>query len=357
MPASLPAETGDNFRHLFSASVKPFITGTGASQKLNNSEDATVLSRSHENGPFRPSVTVPGEFNTPREVEIPLHADAEFFQILQGELSALNQLQERERQELDFQIKLLRETIVKTTNTTLGRSGHASYTWREIFRLYIESQVFFSTNEFDSGERTSAQAQQQLVKYQESLSQGNRYKKLGKDGRIALESFLRINSALLQNQKFQEINRIALRKILKKFDKRTALRVYPAIPLLEPFLTQNIARLLCQSISQELLTIVPQINDYLCPICLSIAFKPVRLRCNHVFCIRCLVVMQQARQNQCALCREDVVMEATSDNLDRELLVFLSTVFPKETKAKQKENERAASRDLYGTTYDACVVM
>ncbi|KMU80854.1 hypothetical protein CISG_08525 [Coccidioides immitis RMSCC 3703] len=50
-------------------------------------------------------------------------------------------------------------------------------------------------------------------------------------------------------------------------------------------------------------------------------------------------------------------MEATSDNLDQELLAFLSTVFPKETRIKQKENERAARMDLYGNTYDACTVM
>jgi hypothetical protein len=44
-------------------------------------------------------------------------------------------------------------------------------------------------------------------------------------------------------------------------------------------------------------------------------------------------------------------------NLDQKLLTFLSQAFPKETRAKQKENERAATMELYGETYDACIVM
>ncbi|WEW60362.1 SPX and RING_Ubox domain-containing protein [Emydomyces testavorans] len=292
-----------------------------------------------------------------QEVEIPLSADSEFFEILKGELSTLHELQERERKELNDQVRLLRENIIKVTNSKFGHSRPSIYTWREIFRLYIEAQVFFSTDELDSGERTSTAAHTQLVKFQDHVAKDNRCKKLGKDGRIALESFMNINLVLLQNLKFQEINRIALRKIMKKFDKRTALRAYPAVTLLEPLLAQNMAKLMCQAISQDVLSIIPQLNDYLCPICLNIAFKPVRLRCNHVFCIRCLVIMQRAKQDHCALCRREVVMEATSDNLDHKLLAFLSTAFPKETKTKQKENEKAANADLYGDTYDACSVM
>lgn len=51
------------------------------------------------------------------------------------------------------------------------------------------------------------------------------------------------------------------------------------------------------------------------------------------------------------------MLTLSTDNLDRKLLSFLSATFPKETRAKQKENERAASLDLYGETYNACSVM
>ncbi|KAI1955626.1 2-oxoglutarate dehydrogenase complex E2 component [Ophidiomyces ophidiicola] len=289
-------------------------------------------------------------------VDIPLSSDSEFFRILRVELSTLRQLQDQEREKLTGRVKLLRETIVGTTNSTLVRSRSALDTWREIFRLYMEAQVFFSTNELDSGERTSIVAHQQLVKFQTSLSKISPHRKLRKNGRGALKSFLDINFVLLQNLKFQEINRIALRKILKKFDKRTALRAYPAFPLLEPLLSQSMANILCQTLSQEILSVIPQIHDYLCPICFNVAFKPVRLRCGHVFCIRCLVIMQRAQQDHCALCRREVVMEATSaillkisgvaDILPYQVLILISDVL------SNSQNYQLSSLEVFNLLLD-----
>ncbi|EGE80253.1 RING-14 protein, variant 1 [Blastomyces gilchristii SLH14081] len=297
---------------------------------------------------------------TAHSVEIPLSADSEFFQILNKELSGLDKLQEREQIVLNERAKNLRQQIVKITKPQFRRSQSALYTWREIFRLYIDMQVFFCTDEQGSGQRDSKAASQQLEKFQATLTKDRRIKKLGKEGRAALETFLCINNALLQNLKFQEINRTALYKILKKFDKRTALpagTIFPELMVVEAFLAETMAKAVCYTISEEVLTVIPQLDDYLCPICFNISFKPVRLRCNHVFCIRCLVVMQRAKQDKCALCREEVVLSATGANLDMELLAFLAASFPKETKAKQKENERAAMVDLYGNSYDSCSVM
>lgn len=76
------------------------------------------------------------------------------------------------------------------------------------------------------------------------------------------------------------------------------------------------AKAVCYKVSQELLAIIPQLNDYLCPVCFNLAFKPIRLRCGHIFCIRCLVVMQRARDELCPLCRGSVVMQADSGMLD-----------------------------------------
>ncbi|PGH30529.1 hypothetical protein GX50_06709 [[Emmonsia] crescens] len=297
---------------------------------------------------------------TAHSIEIPLSADSEFFQILNKELSGLDELQEREQIVLSGRVKDLRQQIVKVSKPQFRRSQSALYTWREIFRLYIDMQVFFCTDERGSGQRDSQTASWQLEKFQATLKQDRNVKKLGKEGRAALETFLCINSVLLQNLKFQEINRTALTKILKKFDKRTALRagtIFPKLMAAETFLAETMAKAVCYTISEEVLTVIPQLDDYLCPICFNISFKPVRLRCNHVFCIRCLVIMQRAKQNKCALCRESVVMEATGANLDMDLLAFLASTFPKETKAKQKENERAATIDLYGNSYDSCSVM
>ncbi|OAX78497.1 hypothetical protein ACJ72_07193 [Emergomyces africanus] len=282
---------------------------------------------------------------TAHSVEIPLYADSEFFQILNKELSGLDELQEREQIVLSGRVKDLRQQIVKVSKPQFRRSQSALYTWREIFRSYIDMQVFFCTDEQGSGQRDSQTASQQLEKFRATLKQDRRIKKLGKEGRAALETFLCINSVLLQNLKFQEINRTALTKILKKFDKRTALRagtIFPELMAVETFLAETMAKAVCYTISEEVLTVIPQLDDYLCPICFNISFKPVRLR---------------AKQNKCALCREGVVLEATGANLDMDLLAFLASTFPKETKAKQKENERAATIDLYGKSYDSCSVM
>jgi len=91
--------------------------------------------------------------------------------------------------------------------------------------------------------------------------------------------------------------------------------------------------------SSKLLTIIPQLDDYLCPICQSISVKPVRLSCSHVFCVRCLVKLQREAKRFCPMCRSDVVLQADATNLDVSLLNFLRTYFPREAKEKQKENE------------------
>ncbi|KAK2747270.1 hypothetical protein FQN57_002168 [Myotisia sp. PD_48] len=295
--------------------------------------------------------------NSQKSIQIPLSADSEFFRILRKGLSKLEQLQEQQKTELEDQIVLLHRSMVKVADTSSGRKHPSLYAWREIFRLYMDMQVFFSTGEIDCGERSSETAHKQLQKFQYELMKTNHSKKLKKEGRHALESFLKINMAILQNLKFHEINGLAFTKILKKFDKRTALRARSAFTQKGPLSAQFVARTVCQAISEQILGVIPQLEDYLCPICFSIAFKPIRLRCNHIFCIRCLVIMQRAQQNQCAMCRAEVVMEANSDNLDKKMLTFLMATFPKESKAKQKESERAASLELYGDSYDTCSVM
>jgi E3 ubiquitin-protein ligase BAH len=251
-------------------------------------------------------------------VEVPLASDSEFFQLLTQELADLSQLQESERQELTTQITKLGGDISTLTEATSKRSKAEVDTWREIFRLYVESQVFFSTTEQGAGARTSFAAQQKLEEFSNGLVDERKKVKLSKNGQIAVQSFLQINASLLQFMKFQEINRTALTKIMKKFDKRTALHAQANLPMVlasEPFIAQDLARAACFIIQEQLLPIIPQLNDYLCPVCFSISFKPVRLKCNHVFCIRCLIIMQRAKQDHCPLCRGNVVMQASSGML------------------------------------------
>jgi hypothetical protein len=68
--------------------------------------------------------------------------------------------------------------------------------------------------------------------------------------------------------------------------------------------------MLVQAMGEVLLPIIPHIDDYACVICTSIAFKPIRLHCGHLFCVRCLVKMQKRGKGNCPMCRAPTVLSA-----------------------------------------------
>ncbi|KAI9670110.1 MAG: hypothetical protein M1829_004838 [Trizodia sp. TS-e1964] len=282
-------------------------------------------------------------------VEIPLTADSEFFLILRNEISNLETLQTKEEAMMQKSITELGRDISKAASPSRNLAQTVSktdlYRWRQIFDLYIQAGIFFSSNELDHGQRDSATALKQLQWFSnqtESLGIRKCFKM--KESLIALDKFLRLNMTLVQNMKFQEINQTAMQKILKKFDKYTALGARTAFPTLiagQPFLANKMSKAICFKVSNELLSVIPQLADYLCPVCFDISYLPIRLSCQHVFCIR-----------------EAVVMEADSGNIDHALANFLKKYFPAEVKAKQKDNLRLAGIDAYGESFDSkCDVM
>jgi E3 ubiquitin-protein ligase BAH len=90
------------------------------------------------------------------------------------------------------------------------------YRWRELFDLYLQAGVFFSTHELDRGRRDSTAAARQLQWFQSEVTKRG-LKNLFKlpASHQALDRFIRINITLLRNLKFQEINQKAISKILK----------------------------------------------------------------------------------------------------------------------------------------------
>lgn len=247
-------------------------------------------------------------------VEIPLTSDSEFFQILRRELDSLENLQIKEQQEIGESVALLADQIRNLKLSKKRRSKQEIEAWRKLFELYLDSEVFLSSHEVDAGSRDVTHAQSQL-KYFTGAVVDQRIKGMlaTKEGNEAMDRFLKINVDLLRLMRFQEMNRIALTKILKKFDKQTALHARAAIPESlknSAVVSKDLARATCFTISNELLSIIPQLNDYLCPVCFSVTYKPVKLECQHIFCIRCLIVMQREKQDHCPLCRAGVVMKA-----------------------------------------------
>ncbi|KAH9475912.1 hypothetical protein JR316_0011473 [Psilocybe cubensis] len=252
------------------------------------------------------------------------------------------------------------------------------YFWREIFQMYVEAEVFESVAEADRGERSVEESERRLQMFAERATQRG----MGEVGRLklpasreALETFLRMNLMILDVKKFSHANSEATRKILKKHTKRTAL-FYPGLSsssLLPASSSTALAlsahasspftfpRLLVQALCTTLLPIIPSLEDYSCLICTSIAFKPIRLDCGHLFCVRCLVKMQKRGKGECPCCRRWVVLGANRRNVDWALLNFMQDWFPLEARDKLHHNEKEAAeeemRELGIDPDQGCIVM
>ncbi|KAF2738341.1 hypothetical protein EJ04DRAFT_486720 [Polyplosphaeria fusca] len=296
-----------------------------------------------------------------RTVEVPLTSDSEFFSTLATELSGLEQLQDREEKRMHNEIEGLGRQVARMTDPDRKSNRRLLAVWREIFQVYIESDIFFGHTESDHAAHNADKATERFQKFCNTIATQGLVDKIKKpEGLRALNTFMHINREILQGLRFGEINHTAMLKILKKFDKQTALGVKSSFPqrLEYPEFSEHLAKATCAELNNQILSSIPQLEDYSCPMCMELKWRPVRLRCGHTFCIRCLIVMQTDKQHNCPLCREKTVVDACSDNLDLELADFLKKWFPDEVKAKQKYNELMAGVDQYGEVYkERCVVM
>ncbi|KAL2194595.1 SPX domain-containing protein [Corynascus similis CBS 632.67] len=302
-------------------------------------------------------------------IKIPLSSDARFFGLLQTDLTELDTLQDMERQSMNDKISTLGNEIAEVAKPRKGLvkfSKSDLYRWREIFELYLAAQVFFSTNEAAGGLRKSEDARKQLVWFQDEVNKRQLLRKFKiESSAAAYAHFLALNATLLQNLKFQELNQTAITKIIKKFDKRTSLgvkRTFPKLMYSAHFISEAISKDVCAQLAREVVSLVPQVVDYTCTICLSLCWLPIRLDCTHLFCIRCMIKMQNQNKRHCPLCRADVVQRANETHIDEQLVRYLERWFPKETKEKQAYNELERRRELLGDVYvgeepPPCVVM
>ncbi|KAK8854511.1 hypothetical protein IAR55_003250 [Kwoniella newhampshirensis] len=328
-----------------------------------------------------------------REVVIPLSSDLAFFSLLTTALTSLSAFHSEQQEAFRASVESLCSTIshsispqssieilptpfrpmsggtigtLADTHTTPSKTSKKDlYAWREIFTLWIEAEIFESSAERDRGERTVEQAEARLKRFADEVIKrglGDRRTMKGKRVREAWEEFLRLNVLLLDLKRFQLANINAARKILKKHDKRTALTASSGFPnLVRSSLSNQVDKdgnvstwtsyntslphILLASLTTTLLPILPSLDDYACLICTSIAFKPIRLNCGHLFCVRCLVKMQKAGTAECPLCRSKVVLLANRSSLDLAVMKFMKEWFPREVKVKQKENELEAAKE------------
>ncbi|KAK4194444.1 SPX domain-containing protein [Triangularia verruculosa] len=302
-------------------------------------------------------------------IDVPLDADARFFNIIQEDVNELDTLQDKERVAMIQSIHMIGNEIAQVARPRkpiIDFSRSDLYRWREILELYLSAEVFFSTNEVAGGARNSERARKQLVWFQDEVSKRQLSKKFKiKSSAVAFQHFLSLNATLLQNLQFQELNQTAVTKIIKKFDKRTSLGVkktFPKVMNSAQFISESISKDVCAQLSRDVISLVPQVVDYTCIVCLSICWLPIRLDCTHLFCIRCMIKMQNRQKRFCPLCRADVIQRANETHIDMELVRYLERWFPKETKEKQRNNEDERRKELLGDLYEAgaqppCIVM
>ncbi|KAK0714286.1 SPX domain-containing protein [Apiosordaria backusii] len=302
-------------------------------------------------------------------VDVPLDADARFFNILQQDVNELDTLQGKERVAMIEHIHVIGGEIAQVARPrkpVIDFSRSDLYRWREILELYLSAEVFFSTNEASGGARNSDRARKQLVWFQEEIGKRQLSQKFKiKSSAVAFQHFLSLNATLLQNLQFQELNQTAITKIIKKFDKRTSLgvkKMFPKVMNSAHFISESISKDVCAQLSRDVISLVPQVVDYTCIVCLSICWLPIRLDCDHLFCIRCMIKMQNRQKRFCPLCRADVIQRANETHIDMELVRYLERWFPKETKEKQRNNEDERRKELLGDLYvesaqPQCIVM
>ncbi|KAJ7248218.1 hypothetical protein B0H12DRAFT_1020206 [Mycena haematopus] len=301
------------------------------------------------------------------ELVIPLASDLAFFELLVTALRGLSEhllaIHAQFVETLGELTRTVSDAARPVSSTSHGFRAHSAlksdaggvrsdlYSWREIFQLYVETEVFETVNERHPGERTVEEAETRLKQFAErvtarGLGDGRQLKL--PQSRKALESFLQLNLFILNVKKFEFANAEATRKILKKHAKRTALPSTDSsntTPLDLLPTHASLPRILVQELGTTLLPIIPSLEDYVCLICTSIAFKPIRLSCGHLFCVRCLVKMQKRGSAHCPMCRAPCVLIADRSNVDWALLNFMRDWFPEESNVKLRQNEKEASEE------------
>ena len=321
-----------------------------------------------------------------RWVQLPLTSAKIFFDLLSPKLEELERLREAETTKLEgeiFDLGEALENVIQPVREGFEAKRDVSYRdlyfWREMFRLYIEDPVFYSQTEQNGGAINFAEAKKRLEAYDERLrATGLLAKMKTPRAQQAAKQFLDLNVDILRIMHFQEMNAKAMTKILKKFDKRTHLEgesfltelrtQYPALvpnassasKLSAGGFADSIARDLHLEIQSKVLAVVPQLDDWNCPVCYQMAWRPVNLGCcRSVFCSWCIIKMQDKHMERCPTCNAETVLRADGSHIDFEAMYFLQKYFPMETKQRQKENERESLVREYGEEFvkPSCGVM
>jgi hypothetical protein len=163
------------------------------------------------------------------EVVVPLLRDEEFYRILFTAIQSLAKYFDTVHASFLIALQTLSEDISHVARPLSSTSSFRPYStstdpatistslfmrtpslksdlsaWREIFQLYVESEIFESLSERTHGERSVEDAEARLKAFSDRVASrglGDRRTLKAKDSRVALDSFLRLNILLLNIKK------------------------------------------------------------------------------------------------------------------------------------------------------------
>jgi len=278
--------------------------------------------------------------NTMKSLKVLLEADAQFLNELAASLSHLSAFQDEYKKVFETKINIMANILSEVSSPNMKDT----YRWRELLGIYCESNIW----KYKGKDRTPDEVINQLRIFEGKADSICRKFKT-KKSKTLLKEFIQLNYDIVAIKRFYELNQTAIYKILKKHDKRTHLLASEGFPQFardETFFKDNIVRSLVFQISSRLLKVIPNPADYFCPICQEISYKPIRLDCGHLFCLRCLVKAKKMNIRDCPLCREpDVVYRANSSHVDKQLMHQLKHDFPKEVKAKLMDSRTEKAKE------------
>lgn len=115
--------------------------------------------------------------------------------------------------------------------------------------------------------------------------------------------------------------------MISEYDKRTMLgaqRTFPELIKEDSIISGSVAKDACAQVSQDLVKIVPQLDDFACPSCTDLVYHPIKLRCGHFLCIECASSMQLRNMDLCPICRGPGILMADAGKDDLKLAFWLS---------------------------------
>lgn len=216
---------------------QPISIANGFDEEDDSGPPSSVTSPPNE----RTHIDASADHKSFQRFEVSLTADGEFFDLIRRDMAELGRIGHAEQIAMTADVVALGQEVSAVTQPE--RKKHAWFgggatnakqnakqnaatqykyasdlaRWRELFELYLDAQVFFSTRERDHGKaHTSVQASKQLDWFQERVKERGLLQRFQLPGSmIAYQRLMLLNKRLYLNLRFRELNQTAQTKILK----------------------------------------------------------------------------------------------------------------------------------------------